>query len=307
MMMISGSLWRCLTSCALMCVALTLSTAEADAQITGRPKVSSSPMVSGAATSSVAAAFKTALAKPAVRSAVRAELIRQLHARQPFALVNGYWASAIDIGQIYVAPAVRPELLAALGANGPQLIGAATAGTERITILFTPGRLGPTVIGTGVRNLMDSFAAGALKNTMTELDFGRQSDRVENILFVTTYGLGGIGTGTLVDLIRTVMTSDGNANASAKNTDLDGDGVPDDQDQDDDGDGWNDDSDHYPRDASKHICDCGRPAVSFTSGVRAELLPELLSTLNTAQARLATAVSLGPVASGQSTSIAATF
>jgi hypothetical protein len=130
----------------------------------------------------------------------------------------------------------------------------------------------------------------------------------DNVLFVVTYGLGGLGTGSLVDLARHIMNEGSGAGATSNNNgDLDGDGIPDSTDADDDGDGYNDDSDHYPRDSSRHICDCGRPAVFFGTAGGADILPGLVSVLSAARSQLPQALSLGSVTAGQNGSLVLVF
>jgi hypothetical protein len=244
----------------------------------------------------VNAALKTSLTRPAVRAAVLAEIRRQLRTSRPIALVDRHWVSVIDIATVYHLSAVRPELMSAIGPNAAQLIAAAGGAREGLLISFTPAQLGPIVVG-DIAKEVSGFAAAALKNAMTGIT-------ADNVLFVVTYGLGGLGTGSIVDLVRHIMNEGSGSAPSGNNGDLDGDGIPDSTDADDDGDGYNDDQDHYPRDSSKHICDCGRPAVLFTASAGTELLPGLVSVLGAARAQVSQAVSLGPAAAGQATGVA---
>jgi hypothetical protein len=275
-------------------VDVTASEGSTAGAIRGRP----SPPAGGRAVND---ALKTALAKPNVRAALRAEVLRQLRVNRPIALVDGHWVSAIKLVTAYRAPSVRPELIALLGPNGAQLIDAAGASTDGIIVAFTPAQLGRLLMGDIPKDLLGTFAPAAVRTMMTDIT-------ADNVLFVVTYGLGGLATGSLVDFARYLMNENSGAGAPSGNTgDLDGDGVPDSADQDDGGDGFDDDKDHYQRDSSKHICDCGRPAVFFGTSAGSDLLPGLLSTLGTARARIPQAVLLGAVAPGQGGSLALFF
>jgi hypothetical protein len=274
-------------------VDVTASEGSTATAIRGRPATSNAGRV-------VNDALRAAFTKSPVRAAVRGELLRQLRVSRPIALVNGHWVSAIKLASAYQAPSVRPELLAALGPNGAQLIDAAGASADGIIVAFTPAQLGRLLMGDLQRDLLGSFSAAAMRTMMTDIT-------ADNVLFVVTYGLGGLATGSLVDFARYLMNENSGPGASSSNADLDGDGIPDSTDPDDDGDLVDDDKDNYPRDSSRQICDCGRPAVFFGTSAGSDLLSGLLSALANARARVSQAVSLGAVTPGQNGSLAVVF
>lgn len=193
-------------------------------------------------------------------------------------------------------------MLAGLGADGAQLIGVAGEGPEGVIVAFTPAALGRFIMADLTRDLSTSLARDLLDAATSG---GITAD---NVIFSVSYGLGGLGTGMLVDLARHWMSQDAGAGAATSpGADLDGDGIPDVQDDDDDGDGRKDQDDAYPRDSSRQICDCGRPAVLFGTTANTQLLPTLLSGLSAARAQLSSSVSLGPAVAGQGGSLAVVF
>ncbi|MGH7717954.1 MAG: hypothetical protein ACREON_03800 [Gemmatimonadaceae bacterium] len=253
---------------------------------------------------SVGAALQTALAKPAVRTAVKAEVSRQLRVNRPIAVVNGYWVSAVNLGSLYQVPAVRTELLSALGPNGPQLIGGATVDPDRIGIAFTPQQLADLMLGDLMRDVTASLAGEALALARTDV-FG-----VDDAIIVA------LAVGVVVGLVSAEVLHhhSGVGDSPAPPTvdtsagDNDGDGVKDYMDDDDDNDGTVDAEDSYPYDSSKSICACGRGrGIALTKAARGDLLPALISTLNAARAAQAKRVTLGPVVSGQTASLTFVF
>ena len=274
-------------------VDVTASEGTTATAIRGRP-------ANPAAVKSVNAAIKAVAVKPEVRAALLAEVRRQVRTGRPLALVDGYWVSAIAMAPVYQVPVIRTELVAALGPGAPQLIAAAAGAREGVAVTFTPAQLGASLMSDMLQGV-GGIAKTALKGRMTDVT-------ADNVLFVVSYGLGGLGTGSLVDLVRHIMNEGSSAGTTSNNNgDLDGDGIPDSSDADDDGDGYNDDSDHYPRDSSRHICDCGLPAVFLGSSGGADLLPGLVAVLGAARAQATQPLSLGVVAPGQSGSLVLLF
>lgn len=261
---------------------------------------------STAAGRAVNGALRKALADANVRNAVRAEVLRQLRVRSPLAIVNGYWVSAIDLTPVYQAPGVRPALVSALGVNGPQLINDAGVSGDRLTLVFTPAGLGQIVIPEFMADITSTLGVNALKSQMTDFVVGPVL-----LIFVlagTGFGLTAMIADTVLNIWEhAVFAYNDYKQVWGPNADPDGDGIPNKDDPDDDGDGYNDDQDNYPHDASRHICDCGRPALSFASSAAGEILPSLVAALNAAQAQSPRALSLGPLASGRPNTLAILF
>ncbi len=259
--------------------------------------------VSTAAGRAVNAALKTALANASVRNAVRTELLRQLRVRRPLALVDGYWVSAIDPATVYQSASVRPVLLAALGTNGPQLIDAARVSADRIMVAFVPATLGQLVMPNFARDITASIGIDALQSHMTDIT----GLEIAFFIFASYMVMGVVGEfgGLLIDYIS--YRYEQYVSQTGPNHDLDGDGIPNKDDKDDDGDGYDDDKDSFPHDASRHICDCGRPVISFGTSAAGDFLPSLVSALNATQAQRAKAVSLGAIVQGQSTVLGLVF
>lgn len=254
--------------------------------------------VSSAAGRAVNGALKTSLANANVRNAVRAEVLRQLRVRRPFAVVNGYLVSAIDLAPVYQTAGVRPALLAALGVNGPQLINQARVSADRLTLVFTPATFGQIVMPKFTADLTATLGVNAVKNHMTDFVVGP-------VLMIVV--LAGSGTITIISLAESLAAFldwlfREDPDPTSPDRDYDGDGLTNAEDPDDDNDNVPDSEDNYPYDKDRSICDCGRPraAISLTSGAAGDFLPSLVSVLNATQAQRAKAVSLGAVAQGQS-------
>jgi hypothetical protein len=91
--------------------------------------------------------------------------------------------------------------------------------------------------------------------------------------------------------------------------DFDGDGQMNMDDPDDDADGVNDEDDNYPYDASRSICDCGRPQPTFSLAGKGagDFLPALLQFENVARLRGARATSLGTLLQNRSNQLTVVF
>lgn len=262
--------------------------------------------VSTAAGRAVNGALRKALADANVRNAVRSEVLRQLRVRSPLAIVNGYLVSGIDLKPVYQAPGVRPALLASLGVNGPQLINEAGVSGDRLTIVFTPAGLGQIVLPEFMADITSTLGVDALRTQMTDFVVGPVL-----LIFVlagTGFGLTAMIADTILNIWEhSVLAYNDYKQVWGPNADPDNDGLKNKDDPDDDGDGYNDDKDNYPHDASKHICDCGRPAASFSGSAAGDILPSLIAALNATQAQSARAFSLGALAPGRSNTLAVIF
>lgn len=257
--------------------------------------------VSTPAGRAVNGALKTALANANVRNAVRAEVMRQLRVRRPFAVVNGYLVSAIDLAPVYQTTGVRSTLLAALGVNGPQLIDQARVSADRMTLVFTPATFGRIVMPKFTSDITASVGVKALTNHMTD---------VAPVVMILV--LGGSGTLLLIEIAESfaafldwLFRED--PDPTSPDRDYDGDGLTNAEDPDDDNDGVADENDNYPYDKDKSICDCGRPALSLVKTSFGDFLPSLVTALNATQAQRATALSLGVIIQGQAPSLALVF
>lgn len=249
--------------------------------------------VSTAAGRAVNGALKTSLANGNVRNAVRAEVLRQLRVRRPLAVVNRYLVSAIDLAPVYQAAGVRPALLTALGANGPQLIDQARVSADRLMIVFTPAAFGQIVMPQFTADMTATLGVNALKNHMTDVG-----------PLVVAVVLGLAGTGILIEITESIAAfldwlfreDPPECSDNGPTGDCDGDGV---QNSEDD----------YPFDKDKSICDCGRPraAISLTTSAAGDVLPSLVNLLNATQAQRAKAVSLGAIVLGQSAVLGLVF
>lgn len=286
----------------------TASEGSTASAIRGRP-------ANPAALKAVTAALKSALGKPAIQSAVRVELLRQLRASRPIAVVSGAWVSVINMGGVYAVPAIRAQLVSSLGVNGPQLIGAASSPPTSLTLAFTRISLG-RILMPSVRGIESSIGVEALKSHMTEGVFGDIGAALDAGVDVVI-GPGEFVLEKVVDAIEAAVEAgiavgtqaadaNGNSGSYDPNADLDGDGIANWKDDDDDGDGVTDQNDNYPSDPKKTICDCGRGrGMAFGTSVTTTLLPALVSGA-TMVAR-STRVSLGAVVTGQAGTLAIAF
>jgi hypothetical protein len=261
--------------------------------------------VSTAAGRAVNNALQKALANATVRNAVRAEVLRQLRVRRPFAIVNGYLASAIDLASVYQAPGVRSALLTALGVNGPQLINQAGVSADRLMIAFVPAAFGQVVVPQFTADITAAVGVNALKAHIPDIG-----------PVVMIFILAGSGLGltiafaeSLAAFVDWLFTETPPENPKGTTGDWDGDNLLNYEDPDDDNDGVNDDVDNYPWDSSRSICDCGRPraAISLTPGAAGDFLPTLVRALTATQAQRARALSLGVLLQGQPNTLAAIF
>lgn len=261
--------------------------------------------VSTAAGRAVNSALQKAVANTNVRNAVRAELLRQLRVRPPFAVVNGYLASAIDLASVYQAAGVRSALLTALGVTGPQLINDASASADRLTIAFLPAAFGQIVIPQFTSDITRALGVDALKSHMPDLG-----------PVVMIFILAGSGLGltiafaeSLAAFVDWLFTETPPENPKGETGDWDGDNLLNPEDPDDDNDGVPDGQDNYPWDKDKSICDCGRPRAAFslvTSGA-GDFLPSLVKLFSATQAQRARAFSLGVLVPGQPNTLAVIF
>jgi len=249
--------------------------------------------VSTAAGRAVNGALKTSLANANVRNAVRAEVLRQLRVRRPFAVVDGYLVSAIDLAPVYQTAGVRPALLAALGVNGPQLINQARVSGDRLTLVFTPATFGQIVMPKFTADLTATLGVNAVKNHMTDVG--------PLVMIVVLAGSGFITTVSLANSLAAFLDwlfreDPPECDDNGPTGDCDGDGV---QNSEDD----------YPFDEDKSICDCGRPraAISLTTGAAGDFLPSLVNLLSATQPQGAKAVSLGAIVQGQSAMLGPVF
>jgi hypothetical protein len=265
-----------------------------------------------AAAKSVAAALKTALTKPAVQNAVRTELLRQLRANRPIALLSGSWVSVINMGLVYAIPAVRVELVSSLGVNGPQLLGAASTLPGGLTLAFTRISLG-RILMPSVRGIENTLGVDALSSHMTEGLLGDIAGAVfagvDVVMapadFVVGLAVDAVGAVTQAGIEVGTATAN-NGGSYDPNADPDGDGIANWKDDDDDGDGVSDQQDNYPADPKQSICDCGRGrGMAFGTSVAANLLPTLVS--GATMAARATRVSLGPAVPGQAGTLTMSF
>ncbi|MGQ0639595.1 MAG: hypothetical protein ACT4P6_02325 [Gemmatimonadaceae bacterium] len=267
---------------------VTPTASEGTTAIAARGRPATSP-----AGRAVNAALKTALANANVRNAVRAEVLRQLRVRRPFAIVNGYLASAIDLTSVYQAAGVRPALLAALGVNGPQLIKDAGVSADRLTISFVPATFGQIVLPQFMGDITRTLGVNALQNHMTDVG--------PLLMIVVLAGSGFITTVSLANSLAAFLDwlfreDPPECEDNMPTGDCDGDGVQNGEDE-------------YPFDEDKQICDCGRPraAISLTTSAAGDILPSLVSVLSATQPQKAKAISLGAVSLGQPVSLAFVF
>jgi len=258
-----------------------------------------------AALPAVQAAFKVVLAQPAVRAAVRADILRQLRETRPVAFASGVWATPIDLGQVYAVPSVRAALVSNLGPNGVTLVNGASVDPGRIGLLFVPDRLGRIAMGTMAKDIVASIAAEALQKTMTGV-VGLD----DAIVILGLVGLVGGAAGLFAGWWWQERSEHHpnpapfDPKAYDGNADPDGDGQPNYQDDDDDGDGYAEGVDNFPDDPNKHICDCsGRGGIFFGRGITDGMVKAVFSALDTARARSSVAVNLGAVQPGQTASL----
>lgn len=261
--------------------------------------------MSTAAGRAVNGALQKALADANVRNAVRAEVLRQLRVRRPFAVVNGYLASAIDLASVYRAPGVRSALLTALGVNGPQLINQAGVSADRLMIAFVPAAFGQIVIPQFTSDITRALGVDALRTRMTDIG---------PLVMIVVLAGSGLGltiafAESLAAFVDWLFTETPPENPKGETGDWDGDGLLNYEDPDDDNDGVDDGADNYPWDKDKSICDCGRPraAISLTSSSAGDFLPALVQLFNATQAQRARAISLGVLMQGQPNTLAVIF
>lgn len=265
-----------------------LPTASDASKATARRRTSNA-----AAVKSVNAALRVALAQPAVRTAVLAEVRRQLRVNRPIALVSGYWVSVVNLAPVYQLPNVRTQLVAGLGSNGVQLVAAAAQAREGLILGFTPNQIAQLLMPDLVRDVTRSFAPDAVAGSMTGLT------GVE-VLFIMAMGYLLFGNveywgGLLWDAFWSWYESpDRSEGDKGKENDKDGDDVP-------------DDKDNYPDDPSRSICDCTRPAVYFGTAVPGDVLRYLDAALTAALKQKAGAISVGPIVTTPSGALALVF
>ena len=265
-----------------------------------------------AALKAVTAALKTALSKPAIQSAVRVELLRQLRASRPIAVLSGAWVSVINMGGVYAVPAIRAELVSSLGVSGPPLLGAAGTPPTSLTLAYTRISLG-RILMPNVRGIENSLGVDALKSHMTEGLLGDVGGAVlagfDVVIAPADFVLGYVDDAVDAVIQAGIAVGTAAANNSGShdpNADPDRDGIVNWKDDDDDGDGVTDQQDNYPADPNKSICDCGRGrGMAFGTSVAANLLPTLMN--GAAMAARATRVSLGPAVPGQAGTLAIAF
>jgi hypothetical protein len=258
-------------------------------------------------------AFRAALAQPTVRTAVKAEFLRQLRINRPVALIDGYWVTLIDMGKVYDVPAVRAGLLTNLPAGSGIQVDAAILDPGRLGISFTPGQLG-SITGSMARDLMASLGVDAMKTKITDL--------LGPLILGGLAGMAIAGTLMLPTLADNSTWADWIGYGNNTNQpgpppppydpygDPDGDGQQNYKDNDDDNDGYPDGDpdtgqiDEYPEDPDRHICDCGRPGgVFFGASFPQGLAAALFAALDLAKAQTRAAISLGAVQAGTAASI----
>jgi hypothetical protein len=115
-------------------------------QFQGRPPVVA-PTRPPTPSSQVMSAYRAALNQPAVRSAVDAEIRRQLRTVPPIAFVNGYWITPVDISLVYTQASVRASLVSSLRnmPGGLQALDTVMAGRTDVAMVFTPNQVADTI------------------------------------------------------------------------------------------------------------------------------------------------------------------
>ncbi len=261
-----------------------------------------SSATASAASSAVRAAFRAVLAQPSVRNGARTAILQQLRVNRPVALMNGMWVTPIDMGLVYANQGVKPALVAQLGPNGVALVDGAALDPGRLGLIFTPAQLGKLLMADLAKDILGSFAPGALQSTMTD---GALIGEVVVVLFVVAVAI--VSTALISEYVHH-HDSSSSPSAPAPNNpygDPDHDGIESYKDNDDDGDGYDDEDDSYPDDPNKHICDCGRPHSTYFFG--RSITPEVVNVVQTAAAtmtsQLRASVSLGAAASSTSAAV----
>jgi hypothetical protein len=249
--------------------------------------------VSSAAGRAVNAALRSALTNDGVRNAVRVELLRQLRARRPLALVGGHWVSVVDLAPAYQAAAVRPALLAALGTNAPRLLNEASVSADRLTLVFVPAAAGQIAMPDFARDVTAVLGVDALKHHMTD---------VGPYVVIAVLAASGLGLTIMFTEMAAMwwewlsMKYNDYTQATGPNADYDGDGISNKDDKDDDNAGVDDEKDNYPHDPTRQICACDLAAISLagTAGT-GDVLKAYGAALRSAQTRSARGASLGPI------------
>ncbi|MGH7658996.1 MAG: hypothetical protein ACREL6_12240, partial [Gemmatimonadales bacterium] len=170
---------------ALPVALIVAAAANADAQVGNRPARALKPQPAaldrGPATTAevngLHAAFRSALADRTVRTAAMTGISRQLRTVRPIALVDGAWATPIDLGALYSQPTIRTAITARVGGRMPAgradlLLGRKLTGA--VGLAFTPIDLGNEVIGGMARDLTASMSEEALAANMTGMSGDQQ-------------------------------------------------------------------------------------------------------------------------------------
>ena len=95
----------------------------------------------------VMSAYRAVLNQPVVRSAVDAEIRRQLRTIPPIAFVNGYWITPVDISVVYSQAPVRASLANTLRntPGGLQTLDSVIAGRTDVAMVFTPNQFADVI------------------------------------------------------------------------------------------------------------------------------------------------------------------
>ncbi len=206
----------------------------------------------------VVKAFRAALNTPTVRSAVNAEVLRQVRTVRPKAIVNGRWITPIDLSRVYGIPAVKNAMLGGLAGHP---VGGVLGNLPRDWILarygiaLTPNQVASLVMGDLARDIMASVGVDAFKNQMTDVV------GVDDIIVLVVWGIAAAYVGYEAgDAIGQAMYDPVDPHTGRyvddPLADPDGDGIPNKDDPDDDNDGVPDQYDAYPYDPNRSICDC---------------------------------------------------
>jgi hypothetical protein len=285
-------------------VSLTLGATTLAARAQGLGSATRSSAASSAASAAVRAAFRAVLAQPSVRNAARVAILQQLPVNRPVALMNGMWVTPVDMGLVYGNPGVKPALVTQLGPNGVALVDGAMLDPGRLGLTFTPAQLGKLLMGDLAKDILGSFAPGALQSTVTD---GSLIGELVVVMFAVSVAI--VSTALFMEYVHHGSSSSPSPPSTPPpNTpygDPDKDGIESYKDPDDDGDGYNDEDDYYPDDPNKHICDCGRPHSTYFFG--RSITPQVVNAVQTAAAtmtsQLRASVSLGTAASSTSAAV----
>jgi hypothetical protein len=252
------------------------------------------------------AAFRDALAEQGVRDAARAELVRQLGAVRPVAIVRGHWVTPIDMGRVYGNAAVRTAMAGRLG--GDARVGEMLADpAASLGLVFTPGQFADALLGDLEGNLTASLGAEALTTRMTDLS--PLGELVGGVVVDNNVLVGSArnAMGWLKSLYDWATGPDGVNDPNTglplddPNADPDGDGTPNRLDSDDDGDGSQDSEDSHPYDDDASICDCGREGtttVVFTNTNSVQVITAVLDAYRFLAENQQGTLSLGPAVAG---------